>query len=382
MEPDDMAIQTMTFRDFMEWSLLDPEIGYYTHRAKIGFTGNDFVTAPEVSPVFSLLISEQIMELDRYLENPEKFYLIEAGPGNGTLMRSILTYLRLIDSHLFDRVHPILIEASPVLRQFQEKQLSGLMLKNPPLWMDMQTLSLSNIEGVILGNEFLDALPAHWVSMTNGELMEIHVELEKDGIVKKVQKPLLNPEVKNYFDWIGVQLPEGCEAEISLDAISILEKLDSVMSRGFMLWIDYGDRSAEKYSERRNRGTLRGFKGHQLIDQVLDHPPGSIDLTVHVDFTGVLKRLLELGHRLEGYSDQMSYLIALGVEQVLEENRLSETEALAAATLIHPLQMGRIFKVLLTSKGVKQKERLKGFPREALLPLLLSDHEYEKKDLI
>ncbi|MHB1757984.1 MAG: class I SAM-dependent methyltransferase [Leptospirillum sp.] len=370
-----MAIHTMTFRDFMEWSLLDPEIGYYTHRAKIGLTGSDFVTAPEVSPIFSLLIAEQMIELDRYLGSPEKFYLIETGPGNGTLMRSILTYMKLIEPQLFERVHPVMLEASPFLRQTQEKQLSGLMLKNPPLWMDVQTFSLSKIEGVIFGNEFLDALPAHWVSRSNGELMEIHVEIEKNGVVKKIKKPLSNPDIKKYFEWLGVDLPEGCESEISLDAISILEKLDSIMDRGFMLWIDYGDSSAEKYSKRRNRGTLRGFKGHQLIDQVLDHPPGSIDLTAHVDFTGVLKRLLELGHRLEGYSDQMSYLIAMGVERVLEENPLSETEARAATTLIHPLQMGRIFKVLLTSKGVVHKERLKGFPREALLPLFHSDHE-------
>ena len=372
-----MAVRTMTFRDYMEWSLLDPDIGYYTHRAKIGFSGSDFVTAPEVSPVFSLLIAEQVVELDGYLGNPEKFYLIEAGPGNGTLMRSILTYMKLIEPHLFDRVCPVMIEASPFLKQHQEKQLSGLLLKNPPVWLDITSLPAEKMEGVILGNEFLDALPAHWIKSINGELMEVYVEIETDGVVRQTHKPLLNPEIRQYFNWVGVRLPDGCETEVSLSAISMLEKLDSIMRRGFMLWIDYGDSSSEKYSKRRNRGTLRGFKDHQLIDQVLAHPPGSIDLTAHVDFTGVLKRLLELGHRLEGYSDQMSYLIALGIEQVLEENQLSESEALAASTLVHPLQMGRIFKVLLTSKGVEQKAGLKGFPRESLLPLFVPENGFQ-----
>lgn len=374
MEPEDMAIRTMTFRDYMEWSLVDPEIGYYMRRAKIGLSENDFVTAPEVSPVFSLLISEQIIELDECLGNPGKFYLIEAGPGNGTMMRSILTTIQLIHPSLFERVCPILIETSPFLRQVQERQLSRLSLKNIPVWVDMMGFPEEKVDGVIIGNEFLDALPAHWVKMSNGELMEVHVEVGDDEVLRQTYEPLVNREILNYFGWLGVLLPEGCEAEISLNAISVLEKFDSMLNRGFMLWIDYGDSSSEKYSKRRSRGTIRGFKDHQLIDQVLKHPPGTIDLTAHVDFSGVLKRLLELGHRLEGYSDQMSYLIALGIEQVLQENQLSEGEILAASTLVHPLQMGRIFKVLLTSKGIAPKSKMKGFPRESLLPLLFSGH--------
>jgi SAM-dependent MidA family methyltransferase len=373
MEPENMAIRTMAFRDYMEWSLFDPDIGYYTCRAKIGLSGSDFITAPEVSPVFSLLISEQIIELDDYLGNPEKFYLIEAGPGNGTMMRSVLTCIKLLHPHLFERVCPMMIETSPFLRQQQFKRLSSLSLKNAPVWMEMNSLPVEKVAGVILGNEFLDALPAHWIRMAGGGLEEVYVEVDADRVLGHSYEPLVNRDIVNYLDWIGVELPEGCETDISIDAISVLGKLDSILDRGFMLWIDYGDSASEKYSQRRSRGTIRGFKDHQLIDQVFDHPAGSIDLTAHVDFSGVMKRLVELGHRFEGYSDQMSYLIALGIDQVLQENQLSKEEVIAASTLFHPLQMGRVFKVLLTSKGIGPKKAMKGFPRESLLPLLMPD---------
>ncbi|EQD77815.1 protein containing DUF185, partial [mine drainage metagenome] len=199
MEPEDMASKTMTFRDYMEWSLFDPDIGYYMRRAKIGLSGSDFVTAPEVSPIFPLLISEQIVELDECMGSPDEFYLIEAGPGNGTLMRSILTAIKLIHPGLFERVHPMLIEKSPFLRQQQERQLMGLSLKHTPVWLDLMCLPANRFDGVIFGNEFLDALPAHWVSMSNGELMEVHVEVGPDEVLRQTYKALIDQEVIKYF---------------------------------------------------------------------------------------------------------------------------------------------------------------------------------------
>lgn len=354
----------------MDWSLYDTDIGYYTHRARIGLGGCDFMTSPEISPVFSLLLAEQIAMFDQVLGQPEKFYLIEAGPGNGTMMRNILASLYILDSRIKRRLHPVLLENSPHLKRQQEKKLSGLDLEHAPKWWEPANLPSKQVEGVIIGNEFLDALPSHWIRSTEGGLHEVYVEIHDNGQVAGKSSPLENQKILSYLEWLGVHLPDGCETEISLDVPSVIGQMDAVLKKGFMLWIDYGDSAVEKYSQRRPNGTLRGFKGHQLVEDVLAHPPGSIDLTSHVDFSGVLKRSQELGHRLEGYSDQMSYLIGLGLEKVLEENRLNEEEIMAASTLVHPLKMGRIFKVLLTSKGIDCKTAWKGFPRDSLLPLL------------
>lgn len=347
-------VERMTFRDYMEWSLSDPGRGYYTRSARIGFDESDFYTAPELSPAFSLLLSRQMVELDAALNHPNPFYLMEAGPGNGTLMTHLLASLRMTDPNLFHRMRPILYEISPVLRERQRKRLSRIDGICPD-WIDPSDPDWDRREpfrGVIFGNEFLDALPAHRLKKIGGEIREIYVVAREDGSFIEETGPLSSPLLVEGIFSPPPDLQDGFEWEATPDMCVVLDRLDRILDSGFMLWVDYGDTVREKFSPRKAAGTVMGYRYHKAVDKVLSEPPGAIDLTVHVDFTLLYRHLSKRGYAIEGFTDQTAYLTGLGIESLFgPEEGLSEEERQSIATLIHPLRMGRIFKAMLLSKG-------------------------------
>ena len=363
----------MTFRDFMSRSLSDPLHGYYTRNARIGFDGGDFYTAPELSPAFALLLAQQIMELDEALNHPHEFYLMEAGPGNGTLMRDILVSVRMLSPALFSRIRPLLFEMSPRLREEQLKKLSGIQGVSPE-WVgggDLDRDSAHPFAGVILGNEFLDAMPVHRLRKTREGVCEIYVE--KDGNqFREVEGTLSDSSLIEGIHRPPEELPVGFEWEVEREMCEMVSRFDRILERGFMLWIDYGDSLFERFSPRRSRGTLLGYRSHEVVEDVLDCVPGSIDLTVHVDFPLLARHLSSIGYKVEGFTDQMHFLTNLGMESLLQEqDGLSEEEKLRMMTLIHPLRMGEAFKVMLLSKGEVGPVSWRGF-RGTGLPCLHS----------
>ncbi len=364
-------MERMTFRDYMKWSLADPGRGYYTRSARIGFEGSDFYTAPELSPAFSLLLSRQMVELDAALNHPSPFYLIEAGPGNGTLMAHLLASLRMTAPDLFNRAHPILYEISPVLRERQRERLSRIAGIRPE-WIDPSDpdwVRRDPIRGVIFGNEFIDALPAHRLKKIDGEILEIYVVPREGGAFDEVTGPLSDSGLAEGIFSPPSDLPDGFEWEVSPDMCDVLDRLDSILDPGFMLWVDYGHTHREKFSPRKAAGTVMGYRSHRAVDDVLSRPPGTIDLTVHVDFTLLYRHLSKRGYTLEGFTDQTSYLTGLGIESLCSpEEGLSEEERSSIATLIHPLRMGRIFKAMLLSKGDVGHPSWAGF-RSGTLPV-------------
>ncbi len=351
----------------MARSLSDPQSGYYTRNASIGFSRGDFYTAPELSPAFALLLSGQIVEIDAVLGHPEEFYLMEAGPGNGTLMRDILVSLRLSAPDLFRRIRPILYEISPVLTEKQKEKLSSLQLFTPPEWLRPDQLpGRSPFVGLILGNEFLDALPVHRLRKTRSGLSEIYIQQDESGKRVEVEGNVSSPSlIEGVYAPVG-DYPEEFEWEVQADLCAALADFSRVLRQGFMLWIDYGDTARERFSPKRGQGSLVGYRNHSLVEDVTKAQPGSIDMTVHIDFPLVARKAKMLGMRVEGFVDQMHYLMDLGIEEWLSDNQFSPEEKSAMATLIHPLRMGEVFKVMLLSKGNDQQVRWKGFSREPL----------------
>ena len=357
----------MTFRDYMARALSDPTGGYYTRNARIGFSRGDFYTAPELSPAFALLLSRQVVEIDAVLGHPEQFYLMETGPGNGTLMRDLLVSLRLSAPQLARRVRPILYEISPVLVKKQKEKLSSIPLDHPPEWIRPGELSGRDpIDGVILGNEFLDALPVHRLRRKGDSFSEIYIEKDGSGKDIEVEGELSTPSLTEGVHSTAWDYPEGFEWEVQADLCTVVEDLYRFLGNGFMLWIDYGDTARERFSPKREKGSLMGYRKHALVEDVTQADPGSIDMTVHVDFPLLARKATMLGMRLEGFSDQMHYLMNLGIEEWLGDEQFSPEEKAAMVTLIHPLRMGEAFKVMLLSKGIDHRVGWKGFPREPL----------------
>ncbi len=375
----------ITFCEFMRQAAAGPEGGYYTRHAGIGREGGDFLTSPETSPAFATLLALQIGEIDRSLGSPDPFYLIEAGPGNGTLMADLLTIFRKADPSFFQRLSPILCELPGVLESRQRERLREFDLVHPPRWIalprtgDNSSLALPEGwpapgEGLVMGNEFLDALPVHRLRVTEGRWRECYIGLGKDGKNEEIWGELSEDSLASILsEHFGEDLSsrEGQETEICLDLPPVLAALDRCLSSGFMLWIDYGDIGSEIRSERRRGGTLRAYRGHQVSDRLLESP-GQVDLTAFVDFSRVAKELAEREYRLEGYTDQMSWLMGLGFEEWVQANadRLSDDALREAGTLIHPLRMGRVFKVLLMSKNVSPGKTFEGFRFGGLRPPL------------
>ncbi|MHB1604976.1 MAG: class I SAM-dependent methyltransferase [Leptospirales bacterium] len=344
----------MTFRDFMARALADPLQGYYTRNAKIGFDGGDFYTAPEISPAFALLLTHQIIELDKALNHPPEFYLMEAGPGNGTLMRDILMSAKMVAPSFFSRIRPVLFEVSPRLKEIQVKKL-GSVDNVSPVWVDGSSPNwemLVPFEGMILGNEFLDAMPVHRLRKTPKGICEIYIEKSTENSFQEIEGDLSDRSLIEGIHTPPKGLPDGFEWEVETEMCRIVSHFDRILERGFMLWIDYGDSVQERFSSRRSKGTVMGYRSHEVVEDILSYSPGSVDLTVHVDFPLLAGYLSSIGYKVEGFTDQMSFLTNLGMESLLSDQEgLSEDEKSRMMTLIHPFKMGQAFKVILLSKG-------------------------------
>ena len=369
----------ITFCEYMKQSLGGKDGGYYTSRGRIGFEGGDFFTAPETSSAFASLLALQIMEADRALGYPDPFYMIEAGPGNGTLAVALLTVFKSAAPDLYNRIAPFFYELPGVLQERQKERLASFNMRYPPRWILPTVLKGEDADdvqpesGIIFGNEFLDALPVHRVRGGIGGWEECYVNQSGDR-PEPVWGPLssekVEREVREVFGPNDAEM-QGQEVELCLMLQDVLARLDRFLKRGFMLWIDYGDIRDELYSGRRKSGTLLSYKNHKVTDNLLEGTPGESDLTAFVDFTRVARSLSALDYSLEGYTDQMSWLMGLGFPEWIEANanRLSPEEIIQSGILVHPLKMGRIFKVLLMKKGTESCDRT-GFRFGGLRPPL------------
>ncbi len=369
----------ITFCEYMKQSLGGSRGGYYTSRGRIGFEGGDFFTAPETSSAFASLLALQILETDQALDFPDPFYMIEAGPGNGTLASGLLTIFRTAAPDLYKRIAPVLYELPGVLLERQRQELSNFNLRYAPRWIfpvGSQGSELDEIvpgAGIVFGNEFLDALPVHRIRRGEAGWEECYVDQSGER-PREVWGSLSSEEVdREVRETLGPDFAtrRGQEVELCLVLPEVLSRLDRLLSRGFMLWIDYGDIREELHSERRKSGTLLSYRNHRATEDLFEGFPGGSDLTAHVDFTRVAHTLTNLGYSLEGYTDQMSWLMGLGFPDWLEANseRLTPEETMQSAILVHPLKMGRIFKALLMKKGTESCER-SGFRFGGLRPPL------------
>ncbi len=336
----------ISFRDFMEMALYYPGLGYYTSsRDKIGKTG-DYYTSPNLTPVFGEMIGRQLEEMWRILGEKE-FTVVEMGAGMGLLSGDVLAYLKK-NEELYNKLNYCIIEKSPAMRKEQRK-----LLHEKVTWHD-SIEGLRGITGCIFSNELVDAFPVHLVVMEN-ELMEVFVGYENGFI--EILKPA-SFELKNYFDEIGVVLPEGYRTEVNLDAIKWIKELGTSLKKGFVITIDYGYPSYELYQDYRNRGTLMCYYNHTTNETPFLHI-GEQDITSHVNFSALVHWGRKNGLELCGFTDQSHFLMGLGIEEYLKSLQENEPEnylkkMLPVKNLM--MEMGETFKILIQKKGVDCSE--------------------------
>lgn len=352
MIADEIARQgAIPFSRFMELALYAPQYGYYTGGAhKIGAAG-DFVTAPMLSPLFGQTLARQIMPL--LPQTAGNVY--EFGAGTGALAATLLNALSgCLNAYYIMELSPELVARQ---RAYIQQHAPDLAHKVKHL----TTLPCS-FDGIIIGNEVLDAMPSERVCRhENGDFSRVCVGYEAGRFVLQAQ-PLLDPNLfqaaLNYFpDTPLLQHVGDYTSELHPAQHAFIRTLAQKLTRGAMIWLDYGFDAAQYYHPERSDGTLIGHHRHHTI-----HDPfyrvGLTDLTAHVNFSDITEAGCTAGLDLIGYTNQAAFLYNLGILDLLAA-QFPETDtpsyfqaAQAVNTLTAQHEMGELFKVMAFGKQV------------------------------
>jgi SAM-dependent MidA family methyltransferase len=349
----------ITFARYMERALYEPDLGYYRQPADRPTDAGDFLTAPETHAIFGWTLARRIEWMWAELDRPRPFDLIEYGAGSGTLALSILDGMRrheAVDLLAAVRYQPVELNTHRLddLRgRFEEFGLAELLAAT-----GAPSIGSVPVTGVILANEFLDAMPVHRFVVRGGELLELYVAWQ-DGFVEVAGEPSTHALAERIAeDGLDVnQFAEGQIGEISLGLGEWLRGVAARLAAGYVVAIDYGYDAAELYGPRRLAGTLLGYRGHRVVENPFEDP-GQVDLTAHVDFTALERLAAANGFRTVSSTTQSEFLVVAGLEAELRALQSSPDLALADYTrarsgivrMLDPRHMGR-FRVLVLERA-------------------------------
>lgn len=344
------------FSRFMELALYAPGLGYYSAGAsKFGESG-DFVTAPELGPIFAACVAESVAPVFQQLGPQARFF--ELGGGTGAFAEVALKRLMELDA-LPDRY--CILEPSAQLRHRQRERLQERLV--PPLFELVEWLDGpfdDEWDGVLFANEVIDALPTPRFAIEAGEVYEEHVAVE-GGELTRVLRPadaFLGNAVRHLERQLGREFEHGYRSEALPQLPYWVQAVSGGMRNGAMLFVDYGYSRGEFYLPERSDGTLRAFYRHRMHAEPLLWP-GLQDLTASVDFTALAEAGVAAGFDFAGYCSQASFLLGNGLAGVLERieriadegERMKRTQEVKRLTL--PSEMGERFQVMGFEKGVE-----------------------------
>lgn len=351
----------ISFADFMEMALYDPEEGYYATPS----IGQDYYTSPSAHPVFGALLAIQLEDIWSLMGQPESFPVVELGAGRGTLGKDIKDYALHLSSDFAEAIDYIPVEK-------HRGKIPGMPL-----------------EGCFLSNEFMDALPTHIVVKKGGALQEVMVGIDDDKLVEVLRKPLpgvqeqLNQELTSGAK--KITLPEGYRTEVNLEYAGWIADMANALKRGVALTIDYGYLAPELYAPARKRGTLLCYYQHTSNEEPLQRV-GYQDITSHVDFTAIIRAGEKSGLSFNSLITQREFLNNLGMQHFiralsgLEMSSLERQANLyAMQELIRPEGMGS-FQVLFQTKGMEgefkglQQSIHSAYKPPVMVPKLRSEH--------
>ncbi len=334
----------LPFSRFMEAALYAPGLGYYAAGAmKFGAAG-DFVTAPEMTPLFGRTLAQAIAPV--LAETGGE--VLELGAGSGQLAADVLGELERLGT-LPARYR--ILEVSADLRERQQATIARQLprLAERAQWLDALP---ARFAGAILGNEVLDALPVELVHWTDKGPLARGVIVEGDRFAWQ-DRPIADPVLRARAE--ALDLAPGYVSEINLAADALVASLAQSLDRGLVLMIDYGFSAAEYYHPQRHMGTLRAHYRHRALDDPF-YLPGLVDLTAHVDFSAVARAGMGAGLALAGYTSQANFLLNSGLAGLMMQTSPDDAaawlpQANAVQRLVSPAEMGELFKVIGMTKG-------------------------------
>jgi len=369
----DAAGGWLPFDRYMELALYEPGLGYYSGGAtKFGWRGDDgsdFITAPELSPLFAQTIGRAVAEA---LALSQTHAVMEFGAGTGKLAAGILTTLETLGAQC-ERY--TIVELSGELRERQQATLAAAA----PQWLDrVEWLSElpAQFDGVMLGNEVLDAMPVKLYQRSAGVWHErgvvqappagdLHHQSGAEQVLRWADQLLSEPAPELSALLGGIEgehdyLTETCDAAAAFTATVL-----KLLGRGALLLIDYGFPRHEYLHPQRAGGTLMCHYRHRAHDDPFLYP-GLQDITAHVDFTAIAEAGLATGADLLGYTSQARFLINSGITELLSQFDPQDTRhflpaANAVQKLLSEAEMGELFKVIGFGRGIDGT--LAGFAR-------------------
>lgn len=346
---------SLPFVEFMQQALYAPNLGYYTSASQKFGKAGDFITAPELTPLFGKAVANQCLQVLAQLKDP---ILFEFGAGSGQLCVDILTQLDHLNN-LPGEYH--ILEVSGHLQDRQRELISTKLphLADKVKWLSHWPKHAFN--GVIIANEVFDAMPVHRFLQTEEGILESYITLNSKDELKEVFKPCTN---QHLADHVHAVLPQGIypyQSEANLFMDGWLRQCYTMLKAGMMLIIDYGFPRHEYYHPDRRTGTLMCHYRHLAHTDPLAYI-GEQDITAHVDFTHVAEAGHDAGFHVAGYTNQASFLLANGLLSLLEAipNEPAKIHSQQAVKkLLHPSEMGELFKVIALTKNYESA--LNGF---------------------
>jgi len=326
--------------------------------------GGDFLTAPEAHPIFGRAIARFVDDLWRALGQPARFTVREHGAGDGALAEAILAGLQADGSGALGAVRYRVVEVEPAREAAVRTRLDSAGRAGV-----LESDDGEPIDGLVIANEVLDALPTHRVVVRDGELREILVGLGPDSGLVDVEAPPTTPLLARRLGDEAIDLAEGQHAEICLALDSWVAEAAAGLRRGAVLLIDYGHPAGELYDPRRRAaGTLAAYLRHQVHDDPY-RAVGRQDLTAHVDVTAVERATVAAGLDHLGTTTQSAFLDGLGAGEILVGYQTGPDATLqdyltaraALVRMIDPAAMGR-FRVMAFGRGLPVGTLLRGLP--------------------
>lgn len=360
----------LSFARYMEMALYEPGLGYYSNPGQVFGAAGDFVTAPELTPLFGAILARQVSP---WLKDPALAgsgqVVLEVGGGSGMLAAQLLNALDNVGHH---EVRYLILELSAERREHQCQTLKSLApgLMDRVGWLETFPESFA---GVVVANELLDAMPVQlfeWQADAGAELQEMGVTWV-DGQFAWAPRPadaVLTETVTALRNRLG---PEGAQwhspyrSEICPAQQAWMRTLADCMTAGVVMLLDYGFAAPEYYHPQRDQGTLMCHYRHRShADPFLW--PGLSDITAHVDFTALARAATAEGFSLVGYTSMAAFLLNAGLlDELADLPREPESfwfaQAQAVQQLISEAEMGELFKVIAFEKNLREAASVLGF---------------------
>ena len=360
----------LSFARYMEMALYEPGLGYYSNPGQVFGAAGDFVTAPELTPLFGATLARQVSP---WLKDPALAgsgqVVLEVGGGSGMLAAQLLNALDNVGHH---EVRYLILELSAERREHQRQTLKSLApgLMDRVGWLETFPESFA---GVVVANELLDAMPVQlfeWRVDAEAELQEMGVTWV-DGQFAWAPRPadaVLTETVTALRNRLG---PEGAQwhspyrSEVCPAQQAWMRTLADCMTAGVVMLLDYGFAEPEYYHPQRDQGTLMCHYRHRShADPFLW--PGLSDITAHVDFTALARAATAEGFSLVGYTSMAAFLLNAGLlDELADLPREPESfwfaQAQAVQQLISEAEMGELFKVIAFEKNLREAASVLGF---------------------